>query len=526
VSRWALAVIACVTGCGRSGIDPFDVSIRDSEPSRSGSGGTVVTGGAGAGAGAGSSGSGTGGQGGFSGAPGGASPIAGAGSGGALTGGAGSGGFGGHAGDTSCPDFEPGADRLSPWSFQFGDEEFQQGTNVVAAPDGSSYVAGLFKGALDLGSGLWQADTGGDAFVAGLEPGGRIRFALRFQGGASVRAMALTSQGVLVVVGTFSGAVDFGGTTLVAEGLEKAFLLELDSCGHVLRALAYGEDVASIDAVTTIGDSYAIGGWFVGRIDVGAGPWENSGTEPEAFVARMDRESSPVWARHLSGVRRVVLTADDDKNVYIAGRVEEVLDLGDAGSLSGPRRAFVAKLDTKGSPLWGVLDQGERSGNDGSSSSDAITIDSVGHVIVQVGSIYTSLDFGDGAKADYVCCGGDELALSIHPDGVPLWLNLIDTYTAVRIAKTSTGFVAVTNTGGAQGLEVRSYDVNGINVGTQGFGFASYVSVYDVAVDELDSMLVTGNFRGQIDLGSGPLEPTQGFDWDGFVTRLPENALK
>ena len=51
------------------------------------------------------------------------------------------------------------------------------------------------------------------------------------------------------------------------------------------------------------------------------------------------------------------------------------------------------------------------------------------------------------------------------------------------------------------------------------------VAVFGIALDDRDSLVATGRFRGGLDLGSGALEPTQGFDWDGFVARVSPNAL-
>lgn len=517
----ALAVLACLTACGRS-----EVGLLDALRSGGGSGGDGAAGTSGRG-GNGESGAVPGGRGGNGG-----SGVA---SGGVSTGGGGAGGFGaggrgasggtnvgGSAGEGSCEPVAPGTDRTTPFGFQFGDEMNQSGRSILAAPDGSLFVAGAFEGTLDLGGDIFQSGFGDDPVVARFDPRGRHLFSRHFSGTRVVLYdMDSTHDGNrLYCAGDFSGTADFGAGAATSEGPVSAFLVALDACGNVERTRVFGGENSrvSIASVKTIEDSVVVTGTFEGTLELGSDSLTADPNRADAFVARFDRSLDPIWVHRLGGAGHLVVTADEEKNVYVAGSLDGTIDVG-TEMLTGHGRAFALKLNSRGRPAWFAVDQVEELGS--SSWAESIILNEAGHVVVLVDLLYKPLDFGGSLTSAWVCCGHNVFALAIHPDGVPLRLTPIDRHVTTRIAPATGGFVAVTSDGGAHGFDVRRYDLFGAVTSSERFGATSYVDVFGVSEDVLGSLVVTGQFRGELDLGSGVLETVLEFDWDGFVARLP-----
>ena len=98
-----------------------------------------------------------------------------------------------------------------------------EGIGIDAA--GDVFVTGWFEGvALDF-DGASMANRGhADIFLAKLDPKGKQLWRKRF-GDAEAQApagLAVDVRGNVVLVGTFGGAVDFGGGELTSDGLRDA----------------------------------------------------------------------------------------------------------------------------------------------------------------------------------------------------------------------------------------------------------------------------------------------------------------
>jgi hypothetical protein len=510
--RFAWLLLATtLSSCGRTGVDNLPL-----EDERGGTGGrpdlrdppSDRTGGA-------TSVGGTGGSG----------PVVGgapSGSGGMQAGAAGS--LAGGAGEPCAIDTN-GLDE-APWSLQFGDGAEQSGSAIVVGKDRSAYLSGAFEGEIDVGGGAMRSTTPANSFVARLDGRGKHVWSRALGDYVSVgaQALAVSEAGTLWCGGRFLATAEFGsGQTITAES-EGAFLASFNSCGRNVVTKGFGSGTyghAGIESLAGTSDGGVVAaGWFMSELNLGSEEWSDRSTNPSAFIARFDALGATVWAQHLgTAARDLSLTVDAIDNVHLAGSLTGSVALG--GDILVPdapgSRAFVAKLDPIGRLVWSHVDRAPK--DDGQSSAGSVSVDGSGNTFVLGGLIDTSVEIGPLNLA-WTCCGPTAFVMMIDPSGEPRWVKALGNQILVRLANGSNG-MAVSSSAGAQGFDVWSFDPNGTEPVRQRFGGFSYVNVFGAAARDRSSLFVTGHFRGALDLGQGPFERTEGFDWDGFAARIP-----
>ncbi|HMY21451.1 MAG TPA: hypothetical protein PKA58_34245, partial [Polyangium sp.] len=222
------------------------------------------------------------------------------------------------------------------YSKSFGNEFAEAAVDVDALPDGSVIVVGTFNWPVDFGTGIvTPVDT--DMFVLKLDPSGKTIWSRRFGGQGEQRptALAVTSDGGAVLVGSTSGTFD--------DGLGNAYPTSND--GFVLRIDADGEPVwssivesqvwtnISDVAVHPVDGTIAIGGWYNDEMAVGALPKILANGGQDGFVAVYDDKGKPQWLRTVGGpdysdLVTAIAMAPKEPTIYITGQVMGSVDLG------------------------------------------------------------------------------------------------------------------------------------------------------------------------------------------------------
>jgi hypothetical protein len=110
------------------------------------------------------------------------------------------------------------ANGVHQWSEQFGSIRADVGNMVVLDTSANIYLGGMFENHPDLGGGA-LANTGSEEiFLAKYDPSGAplwsVSFGDSFYDGSS--SIAAAGSGSIVMTGTFSGRVDFGGGPLTS----------------------------------------------------------------------------------------------------------------------------------------------------------------------------------------------------------------------------------------------------------------------------------------------------------------------
>ena len=214
---------------------------------------------------------------------------------------------------------------------------------------------------------------------------------------ASVRE---DKNGNVVVVGGFSGSVDFGGGTVASTNGQEMFIVKYDASGTYLwsRQISSGGNQATGVAVDS-SNNLVVVGWFAGTIDFGAGPLSSAGSW-DIFVAKFAPDGTLVWAKRFGGsawesFSTVVLDASN--NIFITGFygfTGTTIDFGGGplplpgGDSNFQNNMFVAKLDSSGNYIWAKGYAGS-----GDIQANGIAVDGNGDVAV-AGSFQQTVNFG------------------------------------------------------------------------------------------------------------------------------------
>jgi hypothetical protein len=194
---------------------------------------------------------------------------------------------------TTAGGFDIFLTKLSPlgahvWSKRFGDVQNQASScsappnslTVTADPAGNTILAGKLVGSVDFG-GAPLISTGADAFVAKFNLTGAHLWSKRF-GGVTLGRVAADAGSAVLLTGSSTGTVDFGGGSLPGMG------------GFVAKLAADGSHIWSHRLAGIGGSSIAAGpsphvfltGALNGTEDFGGTPLVSAGG-PDAFVAKI-----------------------------------------------------------------------------------------------------------------------------------------------------------------------------------------------------------------------------------------------
>ena len=155
------------------------------------------------------------------------------------------------------------------------------------------------------------------------------------------------------------------------------------------------------------------------------------------------------------------LTVDNSGNVLVTGFYDSAMDYGGCPSSKvGGTGFFAAKLDPLGACLWS-----KGAGDAGNQYGWGVAVDNLGNVLV-TGSFDDALNFGGGSNAS----------------------------------------------AGATDFFLVKLDAAGRYLWSQHTGGPSDDSGNGVAVDSAGNVLVTGDFHGKADFGTGPLVSEGGAD--------------
>ncbi len=180
------------------------------------------------------------------------------------------------------------------WSRRYGGASVDWAQAVTLDASNNLYVTGYYQGTADLGGGGLTAPSGTDGFVASYTIAGVHRWSRRFGGATGVFGTAtgygvtVDALGNVVVAGSFSGNVDFGGGLRASAGRLDAFLASYTGAGVPRWSRRFGADgddelrgVAS-DASSAV----FAAGVFEGGVDFGTGAVTSAGAA-DAVVIQM-----------------------------------------------------------------------------------------------------------------------------------------------------------------------------------------------------------------------------------------------
>ncbi len=324
------------------------------------------------------------------------------------------------------------------------------------------------RGDADSGSCSWQGtDAGAGGTVAWAENFGLT--GMMYPAGVTIAP----ATGDVAVTGGFTGTVNFGGGVFAsAPGFDAAtpgyymFIAVFDACGAYkwARAFGNGADVGAA-AVAVDGEGrVAVAGIFQGSVSLGGAPLTAVGFF-DVFVAEYDSTGTYLWAKSFGSFDRfqglASVAVDGSGNVILGGIAQGGVSFG-GPALTG---YFMAKFDPTGGYLWSKAIPENSAGND-----ESLVVDPSGDVIL-AGGFTGPTDFGGGTLTPP--SSGSAFVAKYDPSGSYLW--------------------------------ARQYPET-VDGGT----ITPAVASGGLAVDGAGNILVSGDFDGTIDLGSGQVTAAGG----------------
>lgn len=176
------------------------------------------------------------------------------------------------------------------WSKRFGDASEQRALGIDIDSDGAAYVTGDIQGTADFGGGALTSAGGRDHFLTKLDATGAHVFSKRLGGAGDQvgQAVAVDGAGNVFLTGYLEGTTDYGGGALTSAGLSDISLVKLDATGaHVWSARfgdAQGQSGQNV-ALDPAGGVYVFGD-YTGAVDFGGGSLMSAGAL-DMFVAKL-----------------------------------------------------------------------------------------------------------------------------------------------------------------------------------------------------------------------------------------------
>jgi hypothetical protein len=243
----------------------------------------------------------------------------------------------------------------------------------------------------------------GEILLAKYSPDGVLLWMNRFAGTGTGNAVAIDGNDEIVIIGKYSGTVDFGGGPLsAATGWEDVFVAKYSADGDHLWSQGFGgeyNDSGLGIAVDSL-DDVIITGVFRGTIDFGSEPWTTITSWTDIFMAKLDGGNGMhLWSTQFGGKGQDVsngIATDDSGNIVLVGSFDGsygyTVDFGGGAiTSSGGVDTFVAKFSSNGTHLWSKGFGGSKS-----DTAKSVAVNDSGDLSI-IGYFYDTADFGGGA---------------------------------------------------------------------------------------------------------------------------------
>ncbi|MCB9196508.1 MAG: SBBP repeat-containing protein [Flavobacteriales bacterium] len=318
-------------------------------------------------------------------------------------------------------------------SFEGGDNE---PSDIILDTDDNLYITGYFYDTVDFnpGSGINKMGVASSgAYIVKLDVDGNFLWCKMFDSSYGV-ALALTSEGSIIISGTYTNTVDFdpgvGVFELTAVGSKDIFVAKLDSLGNFIWARSIGgtsyEESMGV-AVNASNDVY-LTGYFYTTVDFdpSAGIYElTSNGLADAFLVKLNEDGYLIWAESLGGVGNDQIRdigIDSNEDVYLCGNFSNTLVLDQGSSLTtlnsnGYTDAIIVKCNATGDFIWA-----KSIGGTDYDDAYSIDIDPLDNVIVS-GSFVGNIDMNPGINEEEVTSNGsdDVFLIALNSLGVFQW---------------------------------------------------------------------------------------------------------
>ncbi|WP_338868824.1 DUF7594 domain-containing protein [Myxococcus stipitatus] len=262
------------------------------------------------------------------------------------------------------------------------------------------------------------------------------------RGDEVARAMATDATGAFVIAGAYGVGGRLGPVDLPGPGGLMLGRFRADGSHEWSRGQAQASATLSVeDAVLTSQGDILVAGSYTGTPDLGTGPLPAAeATASAMFIARFSPGGVPVWAKGFvarvgpgDASRRVpagakAVATDAQGRLIVTGFFHGTMNLGGGGLEAGPSSRdvvnpksgmFVARFSSEGTHLWSLAYPGL--GGESTQGFRVVT-DSMGHVVV--GGVAS----GNGVSERVLGArhGKAPVIAKFSPEGVLQWTRVLE----------------------------------------------------------------------------------------------------
>jgi hypothetical protein len=447
--------------------------------------------------------------------------------------------------DEDCDGSMPACSEV--WSRGFGNELNQVTRSVAIDKEGNVYAFGDFEGTVGYGGDPLTADGAKfDLVVSKHDMYGNALWSLRAgdssnQYGAK---MIVDGKGNLILLARIYGSVDFGGGPRSSKGSGDILVVKLDGSGQHIWSRVFGDKdpERSERVVVDAQGDVLMTGTFTSTIDFGGGPLTSAGMR-DAFVVELDGETGEhVFSLQIGGTGDDYGSGIDvggNGDIVIGGRFQDTIEIGSQLSSSGGKDIYLAKLDKAGVPQWSHSYGGQED-----DELHDLRVRANGDIVV-VGGMSAKVDFGggelvsEGLRDIFLAtfdAQGNHVWSSRHGDAndqfsptweLNAWLTLaLEPNGTIHIGGSLLGQVAF----GGPALESKSMNPDawhvwlapdGSYLGGNRYGQTNSDLVLDIALSESGHVVLGGRTQSsKIDFGAAGTLISHG-GGDGFIAKLP-----
>jgi hypothetical protein len=421
------------------------------------------------------------------------------------------------------------------WSHAIGGLATELARDVAVDAQGRVAVVGYFEGSVDFGGGK-RPDAREDA-QKGAPSDTRTGPGKDTGASAPEAAQPATTAGAPRDTGADTGTDPGAGARRDAKKVD-AFVSTYAADGALLWSVQFGgdgEDAVHAVAFDAAGNA-VIAGLFTGRMALGGIQLEGSGSD-DAFIAKLDPQGKPLWARVLGGRDSDAahdVAVDTDGSIYVTGSFMSDMPVDGTTTLrsKGHEDVFLLELGPDGDVVWS-----QAYGNRSRDFGQRVAVDGAGNVVL-LAEFTDEVAFGGPAL---VSEGNRDLAVAkLTATGGHLWSKRFGSpfnEYGLGLAVDPAGNVALTGSfdneidfGGGKLVSAGESDVyvarlgpDGAHLWSQRFGSKREDIGHGIAVDRYGNLVVTGWFWGEVDFGGGPLR-AEGMNKDAFLLKVSADA--
>jgi len=349
-------------------------------------------------------------------------------------------------------------------------------------------------------------------------------------------ATASDAAGNVYVAGIYVGAINFGTGPLPATGALEGFAAKFNSAGVCQWAVGFAATAAGNDQATSItvdatGTNVYVGGFFNGDITIAPLPTVTK-TGITGFIAKLNAATGAgVWINTIDGAGSEAVQSlcfDGTGNLYASGSFPTGASFGGGAPVSAnggtSNDLFVAKLNPASGAFTWVSTGGALSNTDNGTGSGIAYVSALDEIVLTGSYTSATATYGSfsitnaglqdicfvevnastGAFVNAIGVGG-----TLQDDGVALVYDpsTQDIMAAGEFASSSIQFgsnPALTNEGNLDSWYLRFNPATDVFVWSKGAGGSTGGAdrAYDITTNGVGSIYVVGIFRGTLDISS------------------------